>query len=54
MTYEPGYVEESDFPRSEEPVWILGKEYTAKGTYNYIIIIYRRITRHTINLIDMK
>ena len=29
MTYESGILDYEDFPATEEPVWILGKQYSA-------------------------
>jgi hypothetical protein len=29
MTFDNGYLEGDDFPRTEQPVWILGKQYSA-------------------------
>ena len=29
MTYESGILDYDDFPATEEPVWILGKQYSA-------------------------
>lgn len=39
MTYEGALSEPEDFPKTEEPVWLLGKEYsTQTGVYDTLIV----------------
>jgi len=38
MTYETGILEYEDFPKTESPVWILGKTYsTLYGMYMSVV-----------------